>query len=121
MYSILYVDDDPIARRMMRATMESRGFFVHPVPTGEVAMMILREQIHFDMLITDVVIPGGMNGFDLADAARKLRPHLQIMYVTGMVNLPRRRLGELHGKLLTKPVHPAMLEREIRGLFAEAA
>jgi CheY-like chemotaxis protein len=121
MPSILFVDDDPSMRRLVQRVLERGGYFVHAVPTAEVALLLLKEEIPFDLLITDVVMPGGMNGFDLADKARELRPDLRLLYLTGFVNLPRRALAELRGKLVYKPLLPAQLEREIRELLAIAA
>lgn len=121
MHNILFVDDDAAMRELFTRVLGSSGFSVHAVPTGEVALLLLREKIRFDLLITDVVLRGGMNGFDLADAASALQPGLPIIYLTGFVNLPRRRLAELRGRLVTKPVRPRQLEREIREVLAAAA
>jgi DNA-binding NtrC family response regulator len=118
MYHILYVDDDASMRELMRVALERDGFFIHAVPTAEVALMLLKEQIHFDLLMTDVVIPGGMNGFELAEQATKLQPGLRVIYLTGFVNLPRCQIAQLRGKLVYKPVLPSQLEIEIRGLLA---
>ena len=121
MHRILFVDDDPAMRDLVRRVLERQGFFVQPVPTAEVALLLLEEKINFDLLITDVVMPGGMNGFELADIAKRLQPRLQVMYLTGYLNLPRRRMAQLHGVLVPKPVPPSQLIREIRGLLAAAA
>jgi CheY-like chemotaxis protein len=118
MYNILFVDDDASMRELVRRVLEHRGYFVHAVPTAEVALMLLKEQIPFDLLITDVVMPGGMNGFELADLAKAVQPNISVIYLTGFVNLPRRQLDQLRGKLVPKPVLPGQLEREIRGMFA---
>ena len=121
MSNILYVDGDRGARAHIRCMLEDKGFFVHAVANAEVALLLLREQIHFDLLLADVVFPGGMDGFTLADEAARMRPGLRIIYLTGFINLPRRRLGELRGKLLMKPVRPFQLLTEVRGLLASAA
>ena len=121
MPNILFVDDDPSMRKLVQRVLERGGYFVHAVPTAEVALVILTEDVPFDLLITDVVMPGGMNGFDLADKAKKLRPELRVLYLTGFVNLPRRDLAQLRGKLVYKPVLPAQLEHEIREVLALAA
>jgi CheY-like chemotaxis protein len=121
MYNILFVDDDRMMRELTRCALEPHGYFVHAVPTAEVALMILKENIHFDVLITDVIIPGGMNGFELAEAALKLQPELRVIYLTGFVNLPRRQITQLRGKLVHKPVQPSELEHEVRSLLALAA
>jgi len=118
MQSILFVDDDAAMRDLVRRVLEREDFFVQAVPTAEVALMLLAEQIRFDLLITDIVMPGGMNGFELADRAKAMQPGLRIIYLTGYVNLPRHHLAELRGKLVAKPVLPGMLEREVRRMLA---
>ncbi|HZB91182.1 MAG TPA: response regulator [Stellaceae bacterium] len=121
MYRILFVDDDAAMRELVRRVLERQGYFVHAVPTAEVALVLLEEKISFDLLITDVVMPGGMNGFDLADRALAMQPRLNVIYLTGFVNLPRRRLAELRGRLVAKPVLPSQLVHEVRGALAAAA
>jgi CheY-like chemotaxis protein len=121
MYRILFVDDDAMMRELMHRVLERHDFYVHAVPTAEVALMLLKENIHFDLLVTEIVMPGGMNGFELAEHAKRLRPTLRLMYLTGYVNLPRREIAQLRGKLIYKPAMPAELVSEIRGLLAAAA
>ena len=121
MSNVLFVDNDRASRDHVRCLLEDKGFFVHAVANAEVALLLLREQIHFDLLLTDVVFPGGMDGFTLADEATRLRPGMRVIYLAGFVNLPRRRLAELRGTLLMKPVRPFQLVNEVRGLLASAA
>jgi len=121
MQSILFVDDDAAMRDLVRRVLERQGYFLHAVPTAEVALMLLKEDIRFDLLITDIVMPGGIDGFELADRARKLRPGLRIMYLSGFLNLPRRQLDELHGTLVPKPIPPSQLVAAVRSLLAAAA
>lgn len=121
MYSVLFVDDDAATRDLMRRVLERQGFYVHAVATAEVALVLLKENVKFDLLITDIVMPGGMDGFELADIAKRLHPGLQVMYLTGYLNLPRREMTQLHGNLVPKPIPPSRLIREIRGLLAAAA
>ena len=118
MHRILFVDDDAAMRDLVRRVLERQGFFVQSVPTAEVALLLLKENIHFDLLITDIVMPGGMNGFELADRAMATTPGLRVIYLSGFVNLPRRQLAELRGKLVAKPVLPGALEREVRAVLA---
>lgn len=118
MHNILFVDDDAVMRDLVRRSLERQGFFVQTVPAAEVALMLLAEEIRFDLLITDIVMPGGMNGFELADRAKALQPDLRVIYLTGYVNLPRRPLQELRGKLVAKPIPPAALAHEVRSMLA---
>lgn len=121
MDSILFVDDDAAMRDLFSRVLAASGYWVQAVPTGEVALVLLKEGIHFDLLVTDIVLRGGMDGFELADIATTLQPDLAVIYLTGFVNLPRRESGQLRGKVVTKPVRPRQLEREIREVLSAAA
>ena len=71
-----------------------------------------------DLLFTDVVMPGRLDGIDLANAARALRPHLQVLYATGFANLVRaNRDADLQGPVLRKPYRPGDLRRAIAALL----
>ena len=81
---------------------------------GEQALALLREGARVDLLFTDVIMPGGMNGLQLVDEARRLRPRLPVLVTTGyMDELPGR--GRKHGQrlnILAKPYkHGDLLER----------
>jgi CheY-like chemotaxis protein len=80
--------------------------------SGEQALTLLRQGARVDLLFTDVIMPGGMNGLQLVDEARSLRPRLPVLVTTGyMDELPRQgqaqRLNILakpykHGDLLAR-------------------
>jgi two-component SAPR family response regulator len=73
-------------------------------------------------LFTDIVMPGALDGIDLANAARALRPELRVLYTTGFADLVRRHGDdELHGTVLQKPYRPGELQRAVSALIDEPA
>lgn len=113
-YSILVVEDEDDVRELVSASLRHRGFSVLSVPNAEVALQILKEQVKFDLLFTDIVMPGLIDGFELADRAKRLQPDMKILYATGFASASRRSASTLHGKLIHKPYRPDELASEVR-------
>jgi CheY-like chemotaxis protein len=113
-YSILVVEDEDDVRELVATSLRHRGFSVLSVPNAEVALQILMEQVKFDLLFTDIVMPGIIDGFELADRAKRLQPDLKILYATGFAHVSRRSMDTLHGKLIQKPYRPDELATEVR-------
>ncbi len=80
---ILLVEDDDLVRRFARQQLIAMGYDVIAASNGHEAMKMLRERDDIDLLFTDIVMPGGMSGRDLADAAIELRPGLKVLYTSG--------------------------------------
>ena len=116
-YSILVVEDEDDVRELISASLRSRGFSVLSVPNAEVALQILLEEVKFDLLFTDIVMPGIMDGFELADRAKRLQPGLKVIYATGYSHVSRRPIDQLHGKLIQKPYRPEEIAVEVRQLL----
>jgi CheY-like chemotaxis protein len=108
-YSILVVEDEDDVRELVVMSLRDHGFSVLSVPNAEVALQILMEQVRFDLLFTDIVMPGTMDGFELADRAKRLQPDLKILYATGFSHVTRQSTGGLHGELIQKPYRPDQL------------
>jgi len=81
--TILVVDDEPAVRLLIAELLEDLGYIVLQAERGADALTILQSKVAIDLLITDVGLPGGMNGRQVADAARDVRPDLKILFVTG--------------------------------------
>jgi len=81
--TILVVDDEPAVRLLIAELLEDLGYIVLQAERGADALTILQSKAAIDLLITDVGLPGGMNGRQVADAARDVRPDLKILFVTG--------------------------------------
>jgi CheY-like chemotaxis protein len=84
--SILVVDDKPEMRAVACRHLIALGYQVSEAESGPAALKILRQRDRFDLLFTDVVMPEGMTGHQLANAARQLHPRLKVLFTTGYSN-----------------------------------
>jgi PAS domain S-box-containing protein len=80
---VLIIDDEPTVRMLMADVLAEAGYAVLEAQDGPSGMRILQSEARVDLLITDVGLPGGMNGRQVADAARLTRPGLRVLFVTG--------------------------------------
>jgi CheY-like chemotaxis protein len=87
------------------------GYKVIAAASGRVALAILESGEPVDLLFSDVVMPGGMSGPDLVEAARRLRPGLKVMFTTGYAAEPSEHQGEV---VLRKPYGRRDLARAVR-------
>ena len=107
-------------REVALAVLEGAGYRVLEAASGDEAYQLLlaHPEMQIDLLFTDVVMPGRLDGIDLANAARALRPHLHVLYATGFANLVRaNRDADLQGPVLRKPYRPGELRRAIAALL----
>jgi PAS domain S-box-containing protein len=114
--TVLVVEDDPFVRSYSMSRVESLGYSVIAAVDGNDALQKLRAGIPVDILFTDIVMPGGINGWELADLARKLRPGLPVLLTSGyaletLVKHGRLRAGAV---VLTKPYRKDELARRLR-------
>jgi CheY-like chemotaxis protein len=72
---VLVVDDEAPIRMLVTEVLEEAGYASIEAVDGETALKVLRSQARLDLLVTDVGLPGGMNGRQIADAGRALRPN----------------------------------------------
>jgi signal transduction histidine kinase/DNA-binding response OmpR family regulator len=82
---VLVVEDDPAVLAMAVETLEGLGYQVTTADTAAAAMKRLKSRKAFDVLFSDVVMPGGVNGVELAHAALKERPGLKVLLTSGYV------------------------------------
>ncbi|WP_295539191.1 response regulator [uncultured Pseudacidovorax sp.] len=103
--TILVVDDEAAMRTLMAEVLQEMGYRVLQAAHGGQALERLQAEREVALLVTDVGLPGGMNGRQVADAARTLRPDLQILFVTGYAETAVLSHGQLPPgmQILTKP------------------
>ncbi len=80
---ILVIDDEPTIRMLVAEVLSDAGYAVIQAPDGPAGLRILQSDARIDLLITDVGLPAGMNGRQVADAARVGRPNLKVLFITG--------------------------------------
>jgi PAS domain S-box-containing protein len=112
--TVLVVEDNDDVRELAEQVLEMEGYAVQSAASGEQAMDLLRQDARADLLFTDVIMPGGMNGLELVEQARALRPGLPVLVTTGyMDELPQGgRSGGLN--VLAKPYRQEDLLERVR-------
>ncbi|WP_438383278.1 PAS domain-containing protein [Asaia sp. BMEF1] len=114
---VLLVDDEETLRFTMRETLEEWGAVVQEAADGTAALALLNDHERlFDVLITDVGLPGGLNGRQVADAARILRPGLAVLFITGYAEqaIFNRHSEDEKIHILPKPFTSELLEEKLR-------
>jgi len=113
---VLVIDDEPTVRMLVGEVLADAGFSAVEAADGPSGLKILQSNARVDLLITDVGLPGGMNGRQVADAARALRPGLPILFITGYAENAAIGSGRLEPgmSIVTKPFEIEALARKIR-------
>lgn len=113
--TILVVDDEPLVRMVAVEILEEHGYTVLEADDGPSAIKVLQVHPDIDLLLTDVGLPNGMNGRQLADAARSTRPDLKVLFVTGYAENAVLNHGHLARdmQVMTKPFASEALARRV--------
>ena len=117
---ILLVDDNAALRRVTVRRLTALGYRVHDAENGPAALAIIDSGEPFDLLFTDIGLPEQMNGFELADQARRRRPGIKVLFTTGYGNLG----GQIGGAgsqlqhLIRKPYRSDELAAKLRAALA---
>ena len=114
--TILVVEDDGLVRDYVLAQLHSLGYVTLNAANATAALAILESDAKFDLLFTDVIMPGSMNGRQLADEISKHRPELKVLYTSGYTEDAVIHHGKLDEGvlLLAKPYRKSDLARMIR-------
>ncbi len=117
--TILLVDDEPTIRMLVGEMLGEQGYRVLEAEDGPSGLRVIQSDVRLDLLITDVGLPGGMNGRQLADAARTTCPGLKVLFITGYAeNAVVRNSGLQAGMaVITKPFVVAEFGRKVRALI----
>ncbi len=103
--TVLVVDDEPAVRLLVGDVLRDLGYDVIEAVDGLEGLRVLQSKQRIDLLVSDVGLPGGMNGRQLADAARVQRPRLKVLFITGFAENAAWGNGKLEPdmQVLTKP------------------
>lgn len=117
---ILLVEDEPGVREVMATILERLGYRTLRAESGDAAMTLLGTRNDIELLITDVVMPGVIDGFELANRSRELNPELPIMLVSGhpLDTRVTRDTDQWLDVLLQKPYRTDELARFIRRVLS---
>ena len=116
---VLVVDDEPTVRMLITEVLDQLGYASIEVADGPTGLKVLQSSTKIDLLITDVGLPGGLNGRQVADAGRALRPRLKVLFITGYAE--SAALGNEHlgpgMQVLTKPFAIDGLSARVRSMI----
>jgi CheY-like chemotaxis protein len=114
--TILVVEDDALVRNFVTAQLQSLGYRTLGAANGPAAMLMVDNGEPFDLLFTDVIMPGGMTGRQLADEVAGRRPGIKVLYTSGYTDNAIVHQGRLDPGvlLLTKPYRKSQLASMVR-------
>lgn len=115
---LLVVEDDTLVRLTLVDGLEEEGFSVLEAEDADAALALLHGRRDIDAMLTDINLPGGRDGFELAVAARALRPDLPIVYASGRYGGADPARSVAGARFLAKPFAPANAGITLRGLLA---
>ena len=114
--TIMVVEDDALVRNFVTAQLQSLGYRTVGAANGPAALNLIEGGEAFDLLFTDVIMPGSMSGRELAEKVPKLRPGIKVLYTSGYTDNAIVHQGRLDPGvlLLTKPYRKSQLANMIR-------
>jgi PAS domain S-box-containing protein len=117
--TVLVIDDEEPIRMLVTDVLEEAGYRVLSAPDGPAGLKVLQSDARVDLLITDVGLPGGVNGRQVADAARTTRPGLKVLFITGYAENAVVGNGHLDAgmQVITKPFAMSVLGARVREII----
>ena len=117
--SILVIEDEETIRTLLAEVLQEQGYRVMTAADGASGLRILQSSVEVDLLMTDVGLPGGLNGRQVADAARATRPDLKVLFITGFAENSAVGNGFLARgmEVMTKPLSFSTLSSRIRDML----
>ncbi len=118
--TVLVVDDEPVVRMLILDVLEELGYGAVEAGDGPSGLKALQTSQKIDLLITDVGLPGGMNGRQLADAARLLKPDLRVLFITGYAENAAVGNGRMDVgmEVMSKPFAMDALASKLNGMLS---
>jgi PAS domain S-box-containing protein len=120
--TVLIAEDDPFVRAYAVTCLETFGYRVIEAADGRDALNKIAGGAEIDLLFTDVVMPGGINGWELAETARRMQPNLRVLLTSGYALEALSERGRLPAGaiILNKPYRKAELGKRVRDALAPA-
>jgi PAS domain S-box-containing protein len=120
--TVLVIDDEPTIRMVIVGVLADSGYATLEAGDGASGLRILQSDARIDLLITDVGLPGGLNGRQIADAARIKRPDLKVLFITGFAENAVVGNGHLAPgmEVITKPFAMTDMAAKVRDLIERA-
>jgi signal transduction histidine kinase/CheY-like chemotaxis protein len=117
--TVLVAEDDPDFRALVIALLDSLGYQIMEADTGAAALELLASGKHADLLLTDLILPGGMTGHELAMETKNLNPEIGVLYMSGYTENTIVHHGRLDAgaNLLEKPFNRTDLAKALRSVL----
>lgn len=117
---VMVIDDEPTIRMLIAEVLAEGGYSVVEASDGPAGLRVLQSNARIDLLVTDVGLPGGMNGRQVADAARASRPELRVLFITGYAENAVVGNGQLEKGMhvLAKPFAMERLREKVREMMS---
>ena len=116
MIRILLAEDDSVMREYLTRALERSGYAVTAVDRGTAALPLIEAE-HFDLLLTDIVMPE-MDGIELAQKVAEMAPAMRVMFITGFAAVTLRAGKQMpQARVLSKPFHLRDLVMEVDRMF----
>jgi signal transduction histidine kinase/CheY-like chemotaxis protein len=118
---VLVVEDEPAVRMVIHDALSDCGYTVVETDNGQSALHIVESGIRIDLLLTDVGLPGGMNGRQLADVAQQRRPDLKVLFLTGYAENAAVGNGRMEQgmEVMTKPFTLEAFAARVKGMIGD--
>ncbi len=118
--TVLVVDDEPTVRMLVADVLHDLGYSAIEAGDSVSGLKILESDVRIDLLVSDVGLPGGMNGRQMADAARVSRPDLKVLFITGFAENAAVGNGQLEPGMavITKPFPVDTLAARVREILS---
>ncbi|MBR1230297.1 MULTISPECIES: response regulator [unclassified Bradyrhizobium] len=115
--TILVVEDDQVIRDLVEEALSDGGFESANAPSGKEAITLLKGDSKFRAVVTDIDLPGGLDGWEVARVAREIDPAMPVVYMTGTHGEEWASKGVPNSLLLTKPFALAQLVTAVSQLL----
>ena len=118
--TILVVEDEPELLTLASRFLTEQGYRVIAAPNGAAALEAVKNESYIDLVLTDVVMPGGMSGLDLANAIRSQRPDTRVLFVSGYADEQLKdSLPDAAERIITKPYDRRVLAKAVQQALSE--
>lgn len=117
--TVFVVDDEPTVRLLVTSVLEESGYTVVEASDSAGGLRVLESDARIDLLVTDIGLPGGMNGKEMADLAQRRRPALKVLFITGYAEAFQSSEAPLSGQcaVLAKPFALDALRKTVADLL----
>lgn len=112
---ILVAEDEESLLMVMEDLLLELGFTFIAARSGQEALQVIENGTEVDLLLTDIVMPGGIGGFELANKVRTARPDLPIVYMSGYTGFTSTEMGNVVAPMIQKPCPPVELAEILTG------